>query len=230
MAKSVFWSKMLTACIMMLLVGAGTMTFAASASAHGYIESPASRAYLCKQGVNTNCGQIQWEPQSVEGPGSFPQSGPPDGQLAGTGRFPELNVQTESRWQKVTIHGGANTFQWYLTAPHATKEWKYYITKKGWNPNKPLSRDELELFCYYPGDGKRPPNTVTHTCNVPTDRSGYHVILGVWEIADTGNAFYQAVDVNLVNNNLAAQKSTPQNTDAPIPSMINWLKSLWPGN
>ncbi|MGP2688349.1 lytic polysaccharide monooxygenase, partial [Serratia nevei] len=38
---------------------------------------------------------------------------------------------------------------------------------------------------------------VTHQCNIPADRSGSHVILAVWDIADTANAFYQAIDVNL---------------------------------
>ncbi|MFC7440307.1 lytic polysaccharide monooxygenase [Laceyella putida] len=203
MAQQRFWKKMLLRVSPLLLAcGMSTMVFAESASAHGYIESPASRAYLCKQGQNTDCGQIQWEPQSVEGPGSFPQSGPPDGQITGAGRYPELYAQTSTRWKKVTIQGGSNTFRWYLTAPHSTREWKYYITKKGWNPNKPIARSDLEQFCYYYDGGKRPSNTVTHQCNVPTDRTGYHVILGVWEIADTTNAFYQAVDVNLVNGTM----------------------------
>ncbi|WP_284724016.1 lytic polysaccharide monooxygenase [Laceyella tengchongensis] len=186
----------------LLVMGCGlsVAAFAEGAFAHGYIQSPASRTYLCQQKQNTNCGQIQWEPQSVEGVGSFPHSGPPDGQITGGGRYPELYEQTSTRWAKVTLRGGSNSFTWYLTAPHSTREWKYYITKKGWNPDKPIARADLELFCYVYDGGKRPPNTVTHQCNVPTDRSGYHVILGVWEIADTGNAFYQAVDVNLVNS------------------------------
>ncbi|TGU64341.1 chitin-binding protein, partial [Mesorhizobium sp. M00.F.Ca.ET.186.01.1.1] len=54
--------------------------------------------------------------------------------------------------------------------------------------------------------GKRPPFTVTHSCNVPTDRSGYHIILGVWEIADTGMAFYQAIDVNLINDGTGGEQ------------------------
>ncbi|UFJ43309.1 lytic polysaccharide monooxygenase [Brevibacillus humidisoli] len=175
---------------------------AEGASAHGYIESPASRALLCHEGVNADCGQVQYEPQSVEGKGSFPQSGPADGEITGGGVFPELYEQTADRWHKVTIQGGEQTFTWHLTAPHATTEWKYYITKKDWNPNKPLTRDDLEPepFCYDNDGGARPPTTVTHTCSVPTDRSGYHLILGVWEIADTGNAFYQVIDVNLVND------------------------------
>ncbi|WP_106769095.1 lytic polysaccharide monooxygenase [Paenibacillus faecalis] len=184
----------------MMLGLAGSMIFADSASAHGYIESPASRAVLCKQGLNQNCGQVQYEPQSVEGKGSFPQSGPADGQIAGGGVFAELNEQSSDRWHKVTLKGGKNTFKWNLTAPHATSEWKYYITKKGWDPNQPLSRDVLEPIHTVNDGGKRPPNSVTHEFNLPTDRSGYHLILGVWEIADTGNAFYQVIDVNLVND------------------------------
>lgn len=189
-----------------LLTGLLTFGFSEKASAHGYVESPASRSYLCKQGVNVNCGPIQYEPQSVEGIGEFPQLGPSDGQIAGAGHFPALDVQTVDRWKKVTLNGGTNTFKWKLTAPHSTKEWKYYITKKGWNPNKPLTRSDLDLVPFYVKNdgGARPGTTVTHEANVPTDRSGYHLILAVWEIADTGNAFYQVIDVNLVNNGLAS--------------------------
>lgn len=52
--------------------------------------------------------------------------------------------------------------------------------------------------------GAKPGTSVAHVANVPTDRNGYHLILAVWEIADTGNAFYQVIDVNLVNNGLAS--------------------------
>lgn len=42
----------------------------------------------------------------------------------------------------------------------------------------------------------QPPKLVTHNCYVPEDRSGYHVILAVWEVGDTTNSFYNAIDVN----------------------------------
>lgn len=186
------------------MIGLSTFSFAGKASAHGYVESPASRAYLCKQGVNVNCGLVQYEPQSIEARGSFPQLGPSDGQIAGGGIFPELDAQSIDRWEKVTLNGGKNTFQWKLTAPHSTREWKYYITKKDWDPNKPLTRSQLETIPFYQKNdgGVRPGNTVVHEANVPTDRSGYHLILAVWEIADTPNAFYQVIDINLVNNGL----------------------------
>lgn len=173
------------------------LVFATVVSAHGYVESPASRAYLCKQNLNTNCGQVQYEPQSVEGKGNFPVGGPEDGKITGGGIFAQLYDQTTDRWTKLDMETGSQTFTWTLTAPHATKEWKYYITKQDWNPNTPIKRSDLELFCSYSDNGKVPEKTVSHNCSVPVDHTGYHVILGVWEIADTGNAFYQAIDVNL---------------------------------
>ncbi|MHA6482363.1 lytic polysaccharide monooxygenase [Paenibacillus sp. strain BS8-2] len=175
------------------------LAIADKASAHGYMTSPASRSLLCSQAENQNCGAIQYEPQSVEGIGGFPASGPADGKLAGAGHYAELDQQSANRWKKVDLKGGSNTFTWTLTANHITEKWDYYITKIGWDPSKPLTRDQLESkpFCTIDGGNKQPSKSVSHTCNVPTDRTGYHIILGVWEIGDTVNAFYQAVDVNL---------------------------------
>ncbi|EIA21571.1 lytic polysaccharide monooxygenase [Listeria fleischmannii] len=170
------------------------------ASAHGYISKPESRAYLAKLGVNQNAGPIQYEPQSVEATGNFPASGPADGHIAGGGKFNDMDVQTAIRWHKVDVSGGANTIEWTLTANHRTSEWKYFITKKDWNPNEPITRASLEHLTTIDGNNAVPPSKVTQTVNLPTDRSGYYVLLGVWEIADTGNAFYQVVDLNLSNN------------------------------
>ena len=56
-----------------------TLTVASSALAHGYVESPASRAYMCKLGKNIDCGSVQWEPQSVERTSGFPTGALPLG-------------------------------------------------------------------------------------------------------------------------------------------------------
>lgn len=170
----------------------------ASVLAHGYITKPVSRTLLCKQGGNGACGAIQWEPQSLEAPSGFPQSGPADGVIAGAAlpQFGELNEQTSSRWTKQALTAGANTFSWQFTANHAARNWRYYITKTGWNPNQKLSRASFDLtpFCTIDGANRQPAMTVNHACNVPA-RSGYQVILGVWEVADTPNSFYNVVDV-----------------------------------
>jgi chitin-binding protein len=36
---------------------------------------------------------------------------------------------------------------------------------------------------------------VSHSGKLPSGKSGRHMILAVWDIADTGNAFYQCSDV-----------------------------------
>ncbi len=90
--------------------------------------------------------------------------------------------------------------------------------QKGWDPNKPLTRAELEPIGTVKHDGSAASNNLTHTINVPTDRNGYHVILAVWDVADTSNAFYNVVDVNLVNN------ETPDTVAPSQPTELNASK------
>lgn len=172
-------------------------------SRHGYIMEPPSRAFLCSASggsLNKGCGAVQYEPQSVEGPKGFPQSGPLDGAIASGGNpnFSPLNEQSSTRWYHVPVSSGKNTFNWKLTAAHSTTSWRFFITKQNWDPNKPLSRTDFDLtpFCERFDNGAVPTSSVNIDCVVPK-RTGYNVILAVWDIADTGNAFYQVIDVKL---------------------------------
>jgi len=172
--------------------------FSTVSHSHGYIDI--SRGKLCAQGQNSGCGSVIYEPQSLEGDDRFPAGGPPDGQIpsAGLSRFSQLNEQTPTRWHKTDINSGANTFNWHFTAPHSTLDWRYFITKTGWNPYLPLDRAAFETapFCTYQGNYQRPPTNLSHQCIVP-DRSGYHVILAVWDVGDTSKSFYNVLDVNI---------------------------------
>ncbi|MEU7299262.1 lytic polysaccharide monooxygenase [Streptomyces sp. NPDC007189] len=173
------------------------------ASGHGYTDLPISRQKLCANGTVTGCGDIQYEPQSVEGPKGFPAAGPADGQICngGLSRFAQLSSPTTpsgGAWPTTRVTGGQTyTFRWQFTAMHATTDFKYYVTKQGWNQNHPLSRSDLNLtpFLTVPYNGQRPPATLSHSGTLPTGLSGHHVILAVWTIADTGNAFYACSDV-----------------------------------
>ncbi|MBD8497404.1 lytic polysaccharide monooxygenase [Paenibacillus arenosi] len=222
----------LAAFAMTLLLALISVVFAEKASAHGYIESPQSRVVKCNKLINLNCGDAQYNPNDLEGLKGFPAAGPADGQIASAAKpaYAALNAQTDTRWHKTTMNGGPNTFTWFLTANHATTDWKYYITKPNWNPNQPLKRSDLELFCTFTDGGAKPPKTVSHTCNVPTDRSGYHLILGTWDVHDTANAFYQVIDVNLVNNGTSPQlPSVPGNITSIVQTLnsitLNWSAS-----
>ncbi|MEU7044873.1 lytic polysaccharide monooxygenase auxiliary activity family 9 protein [Streptomyces varsoviensis] len=180
---------------------AGVSLFATgSASSHGYVDSPASRQAYCAKGTVKNCGEIQWEPQSVEGPKGFPKGGPADGKICagGNSRFAELDDPRGGKWPATKVTAGQGfQFRWKIPAQHATTDFKYYITKDGYNPNKPLTRADLESqpFMSVPFGGRIPPSTVTHQGTIPTQKTGKHLILGVWTIADTGNAFYACSDV-----------------------------------
>ncbi|EPY03824.1 chitin-binding domain 3 protein [Paenibacillus alvei TS-15] len=185
----------------LVLLFAMSLILGDKAFAHGNVTN--SRAGLCADGVNKNCGEIIYEPYSVEGLKGFPAGGPADGKIASgaVGRFAPLDEQSATRWTKVNLSPGPTTFNWKIKVPHATTSWKYYITKQNWNPNAPLTRDSFDLtpFCNVPYNGKLPGNTYSDTCNVPS-RTGYQVILAVWEISDTLNAFYNVIDVNFDGN------------------------------
>ncbi|MEU5687477.1 chitin-binding protein [Streptomyces venezuelae] len=189
------------------MVGLGTVgAFALSAggaSSHGYTDLPASRQINCAKGVVTNCGSIQWEPQSVEGPKGFPAGGPADGKIcsAGIAGFDQLNspkAPNGGAWPTTKVSGGQNyTFRWQFTARHRTTDFKYYITKQGWDDSKAVTRSALETtpFLNVPYNSQQPPATLSHSGTIPGGRSGHHVIVAVWTVADTANAFYACSDV-----------------------------------
>ncbi|SPZ65695.1 GlcNAc-binding protein A precursor [Serratia quinivorans] len=183
-----------------IALAVAALTLSSGALAHGYVESPQSRAYKCNLQENTDCGAVQYEPQSVEKDSGFPTGPlPRDGELASASipHYSPLDKQSMNMWAKNPIKAGMNTFTWFHTAMHKTNNWRYYITKQNWDANQPLTRAAFEAmpFCQAEGHGQMPAQRAVHECNVP-QRSGYQVIYGVWEIADTVNSFYQVIDVD----------------------------------
>ncbi|MGP3984666.1 lytic polysaccharide monooxygenase auxiliary activity family 9 protein [Streptomyces sp. KR80] len=177
------------------VIGASVLA-TGSASSHGYTEAPISRQKVCANAKD--CGAIQWEPQSVEGPKGFPASGPPDGKLCsgGNSRFAELDDPGRN-WPATRVSGGSYTFRWKFTAPHRTTDFKYFITKNGWNRNSPLTRADLDSqpFLTVPYNGQQPPFEYSHEGTIPSGKTGKHIIFAVWTVHDTANAFYACSDV-----------------------------------
>nr|WP_230459518.1 lytic polysaccharide monooxygenase [Burkholderia ubonensis] len=133
---------------------------------------------------------------------------PADGEIAGAstnGAVPLLNEQSPDRWQKVPLRSGAlQNFKWEFSAVHKTRRWNYFITRADWNPSQKLTRAQFEPtpFCTIQNPGQPywspnanlvPSQPTIHQCRLPV-RTGYHVILAVWEVADTSMGFYQVVD------------------------------------
>ncbi|MFD1831783.1 MULTISPECIES: lytic polysaccharide monooxygenase auxiliary activity family 9 protein [Streptomyces] len=193
--------KKITTALLGFGVAATTVLAAGgSAQSHGYTQSPMSRQAYCANGTVSNCGGIQWEPQSVEGPKGFPAAGPADGQICagGNSRFAQLDDPRGGNWPTTKLSPGQGlTFTWKMTARHSTTDFRYYITKNGWDPTKPLTRADLEPYPFMTVHmgGRQPASTESHQGSVPTGKSGRHLILGVWNVHDTANAFYACSDV-----------------------------------
>ncbi|GAA1948218.1 lytic polysaccharide monooxygenase auxiliary activity family 9 protein [Amycolatopsis minnesotensis] len=143
------------------------------ASAHGYVNSPASRQAQCAKGV-VPCGQIKYEPQSVEGPKGLRSCN------GGLAQFAELN--DDNKGWKATPTGTTATFTWTFTARHRTTNYEYYI---GGQKVADIS-----------GNNQQPPATVTHQVNLG-GHTGKQKVLAIWNIADTGNAFYSCIDLQV---------------------------------
>ncbi|MEU2679156.1 lytic polysaccharide monooxygenase [Streptomyces sp. NPDC017201] len=192
--------KRASAAVIGLAIAGVSMFATSSASSHGYTDSPISRQKLCANGTVTGCGNIQWEPQSVEGPKGFPAAGPADGKICAGGNsgFAQLDDPRGGNWPATQVTAGQGySFRWQFTARHSTSDFRYYITKNGWDSTKPLTRAALESqpFMTVPYGNQQPPATLTHQGTMPTQKTGKHIILAVWNVADTGNAFYACSDV-----------------------------------
>jgi chitin-binding protein len=187
---------------------------------HGHVFSPESRATFAyldgKLGYyDTNSLEAgKFFPATASGltdnaaPTDIPNAAPPaDGEIASAG-FPAALFLDEpgTHWKKHTVRAGdAIRFSWNYSARHASRRYNYFITKHDWNPHEKLSRSQFETEPFHKvesllqpywehEDGLWPPAPTTHEIVLP-ERVGYHVVLAVWEVANTGNAFYQVVDL-----------------------------------
>ncbi|MFD9425791.1 MULTISPECIES: lytic polysaccharide monooxygenase auxiliary activity family 9 protein [unclassified Streptomyces] len=144
-----------------------------SAGAHGYISSPPSRQAQCAAGT-VSCGEIKYEPQSVEGPKGLTSCS------GGNSRFADLD--NDAKGWRVSPVSRSQSFQWTLTARHSTSTWQYYAGG--------------QKIAEFNDNGAQPGATVTHQVNFGS-HTGRQKVLAVWNIADTSNAFYACIDVNV---------------------------------
>jgi predicted carbohydrate-binding protein with CBM5 and CBM33 domain len=155
-------------------ITASALVVASPASAHGYVSNPPSRQALCASGAVKDCGAIQFEPQSVEGPKGLRSC---DGGLS---QFSVLADESRN-WPAKSV-GSTVSFNWVLTARHRTSTWEYFI-----GGTKVASID----------DGNQQPNaTVTHNVDLSAF-PGKQRVLAVWNIGDTPMAFYSCIDLNV---------------------------------
>lgn len=201
---------------------------------HGPIFQPASRAWFAWLEGRLDPGALnqlesgKFFPLTESGltdplaPTDSANNTPPtDGQLASCGNSAALFLDDpRNNWKKHPVEGGATfVISWDYSVRHITRRWKYFITRNDWQPDQPLSRAQFEdlPFCqielslqpfWLYSDALTPPKPTEHELILPT-RTGYHVLLAVWEVANTGNAFYQVLDLDFIDNDDDAKGRPP---------------------
>ncbi|WP_213877243.1 lytic polysaccharide monooxygenase [Pseudomonas sp. dw_358] len=195
----------------------------ALSSRHGHISSPPSRAYRLWQAGELDTGELN----QLEGGKFFPLTAggvrdslaptdeanvapPPDGKIASGGHPTAQALDAPGRqWPKSTVYSAEILdFTWAFTAPHKTRRFNYFVTKVGWNPDHLLSRAQFDPLPFWQEESALQPhwdhpeallpaNPSRHEIPLP-EREGYHVVLAIWEIANTPMAFYQVVDLDFL--------------------------------
>lgn len=153
---------------------AGLALAPAAALAHGAMEKPLSRIYMCyKEDPEKLAGSYDGVPagsppcidlvkMSTTQPlydwtevNRFDADGEhkkvaPDGQLCSAGRDKYKGLdQRRSDWPTTNIKPDAKgkfTFRFHATTPHAVKYFRFYVTRDGWKPTDELRWRDLELF------------------------------------------------------------------------------------
>ncbi|MFC0531290.1 lytic polysaccharide monooxygenase [Phytohabitans kaempferiae] len=170
---------------------AGLVATGTAASAHGYVSAPPSRQALCASRAVPDCGPIQFEPQSVEGPKGLRSC---DGGLS---QFSVLSDNSRA-WPARSV-GSSVTFTWVFTARHRTSNWEYFVGNT--------------RVATVDGGNQQPDAVVSHQVDL-SRFPGRQTVLAIWNIGDTPMAFYSCVDLNVGGG---GGGTTPTNPPATAP-------------
>ncbi|MCW3478507.1 lytic polysaccharide monooxygenase [Neisseriaceae bacterium JH1-16] len=201
------------------------------AQAHGSMEVPVSRIYNCfKEGPESPKSAACREAVRVGGPQALydwngvnqlpngnHQAFVPDGQLCGGGKelYKGMNL-ARSDWVTSPIApnaAGNFEFIFHATAPHATRYWRLYVTKNGWNPSAPIKWSDLEQFAEIGNVPVGPDQRYRLTAPLPKGKSGQHVIYAVWQRSDSAEAFYSCSDVKFGDSGTAPAATSWKEVD-----------------
>jgi chitin-binding protein len=209
------------------IVMAGLALLAAGpAGAHGSMEVPASRAYACyKEGPESpksaackavvQAGGTQplydWNEVNQAQANGNHRALIPDGTICAGGRAKYAGLDLpRTDWTATTIAPDASnrfTFVFHATAVHTARSIDFFVTRDGWNQAAPLAWSDLVRFASVVPS---PPVDHRFRMNVqlPANKAGRHVILAIWQRADSPEAFYSCSDVRIVATGGASQPVT----------------------
>jgi hypothetical protein len=107
-------------------------------------------------------------------------------------------------------------------APHATREWKFYVTRDGWQPGSPLRWADLQEFCTL-GNVPLSGDVYKLDCPLPK-RSGQHIIYNTWQRSDSGKRSTPAWTC-ASKAAVALNRRRSGRTPARSPPAVRWKKA-----
>jgi len=200
---------------------------AGPAQAHGAMMVAGSRTFLCYQDGITSTGQLV--PQNPACQAAVSRSGItplynwfavgnrsgatsggtvgfiPDGKLcSGNSNYYDFSGfdQASADWPKTHLTSGATIQYRYNKWAAHPGSFRSYITKDGWNPNRPLTWADMETTPFYsvtdpPSVGN--PGSINSyyywNAALPANKTGSHIIYSVWARSDSTETFYGCSDV-----------------------------------
>lgn len=192
-----------------------TFVLTSTASAHGTIVSPATRAYQCWQtwgSQHTNPAMQQQDPMCWQAfqanadtmwnwmsalrdglRGNF-QGSTPDGTLCSNNLARNNSLNNPGPW-KATNVGSNFSMRLYDQASHGADYFRVYISKNGFNPaTQRLGWGNLDFIMQ---TGRYAP-AQNITFNVQTNGSyrGHHVVFTIWQASHLDQAYMWCSDVN----------------------------------
>ncbi|MER7168475.1 lytic polysaccharide monooxygenase [Micromonospora sp. NPDC000207] len=201
------------------------------AAAHGSMQSPPSRIYLCYQeGAETPRSEAcrallaaggpqalyDWNGVLVPDVDGRHREVIPDGKLcsAGNEAFRGLDLD-RGDWPTTNLPSEGNyQFLWHGTAPHVGT-FEFYVTRDGYDPAAPLTWGDLESEPFLRAE--RPPlegNLFKIDGQLP-GKQGRHLIYTIYQRSDSPEAFYACSDVVFGGGGTQQGNSEEQPTPRP---------------
>ncbi|GHE71253.1 chitin-binding protein [Streptomyces longispororuber] len=176
----------------------GSMTDPVSRVAACFQEGPeAPRSAACKAVVRAGGTQAlyDWNGVNIANAAGRSKEIIPNGKLcsAGNDKYKGLDLP-RTDWPASRLSAGKHTFRYRATAPHRGS-FELYLTKKSYDPAKPLKWSDLEKRPFAKvTDPKLVNGSYVFSGKVPA-RSGRHLVYSIWQRSDSPEAFYTCSDV-----------------------------------
>lgn len=177
-------------------------------AAHGALESPMSRIYgcylsnnagpACRAAVDLGGAQAvyDWNGVNIGDVNGAHRARIPDGQLCGAGRDEHKGFNlSRSDWAATSVQPGLRDFVYHGTAPHATRYFRFFITRDGYNPSISLTWENLENAPFCEPTWTLENGRYRMKCTLPK-KTGRHLIYTIWQRSDSPEAFYSCSDVD----------------------------------